>query len=97
MTASRQYATSRMRRAIGPTHDRSSSPGGGGPLGTRPWLGLRPDSPHMADGMRMEPPPSEPVPTGTMPDAIAELVPPDEPPGERPSCHGFHVAPKTLL
>ena len=86
-----------MRRAIGPTHDRSSSPSGGGPLGTRPWLGFRPDIAHMADGIRMEPPPSEPVPAGTMPDMTAAAVPPDEPPGERPRFHGFQVAPKTLL
>ena len=63
-------------RAIGPTHDRSMRPDGGGPLGTRPWLVLIPDSPHNAEGMRIEPPPSEPVPIGTMPAAMAAPYPP---------------------
>ncbi len=39
-TTSRARATSRMRRAIGPTVDRSAAPIGAGPDGTRPWVGL---------------------------------------------------------
>ena len=86
-----------MRRAIGPTHDRSIRPEGGGPLGTRPWLVLIPDSPHIAEGIRMEPPPSEPVPTGTMPAAMAAPVPPEDPPGERSRFQGLNVAPNLGL
>ncbi len=86
-----------MRRAIGPTHDRSIRPDGGGPLGTRPWLVLMPDSPQMADGMRIEPPPSEPLPTGTIPDAMAEPVPPEDPPGERSGFQGLSVGPNLGL
>ena len=39
----------------------------GPPDGTRPKEGLSPDSPHSAEGIRIEPPPSEPVASGTMP------------------------------
>jgi hypothetical protein len=40
-----------------------------------------PVSPQQDAGIRIEPPPSDPVPSGTMPAAIAAAVPPDDPPG----------------
>ena len=45
--------------------------------------------------MRIEPPPSDPVASGTSPPATAAAEPPDDPPGERSSAHGFRVAPNT--
>ena len=71
-----------MRRAMGPLVERSIQPGGlGPPAGTRPRLGFMPDRPQQALGMRMEPPPSDPVASGTMPAASAAADPPDDPPG----------------
>ena len=40
-----------------------------------------PDRPQADEGIRKDPPPSEPVASGTMPEAIAAALPPDEPPG----------------
>ena len=50
---------------------------------SRPRLGLRPTRPQQAAGMRIEPPPSLPCATGTMPAATAAAEPPEEPPGVR--------------
>src|SRR5262245_9643437 len=72
-------------------------PGQPAPLGTRPSDGLRPDRPHTADGIRIEPPPSEPVASGTRPAAIAAAAPPDDPPADRSSDHGLWVAPNSGL
>src|SRR5215217_5676130 len=61
----------------------------------RPKVGLMPNAPTKHAGMRTEPPPSEPVASGTMPAAIAAPDPPLEPPGVRSRFHGFRVTPKT--
>ena len=61
---------------------------------TRPRCGLRPNSPQQALGIRIEPPPSPPMPTGTMPLATAAAVPPLEPPGVRLVSHGLWVIPR---
>ena len=45
--------------------------------------GLKPTTPQNDAGIRIEPPPSDPVARGTMPAAIAAADPPDEPPGTR--------------
>ena len=55
---------------------------GFGQAGTRPRLGLRPTSPHMAEGIRIDPPPSVPCATGTIPEATDAAEPPLEPPVE---------------
>ena len=74
--------TSAILRAIGPRVERSAQSGGFDPPdGTRPSDGFIPDNPQHEDGIRIDPPPSDPVPSGTMPAAIAAAVPPDEPPG----------------
>src|SRR5580658_1708345 len=87
-----------MRRAMGPLVERSIQPGGWGPpAGTRPRDGFMPDRPQQADGIRMEPPPSEPVASGTMPAASAAAVPPEEPPAPWAGLKGLAVAPKTAL
>ncbi len=61
----------------------------------RPNEALYPVSPHADDGIRSEPPPSEPVASGTMPEAIAAAEPPDEPPAVCPRFHGLLVAPNS--
>ncbi len=81
---------------IGPRVDSSGqSAGSGPPLGTRPSEGLSAVRPFTAPGMRIDPPPSEPVARGTRPAATAAAEPPDDPPGERSSAHGLRVAPNT--
>src|SRR4029077_19322918 len=67
------------------------------PIGTRPSDGFMPVKPHSAAGMRIEPPPSDPVAIGTCPAATAAALPPLEPPGERVVSQGLAVRPKTLL
>ena len=64
-----------------------------GPIGTRPWLGLWPNAPHHAAGMRTEPPPSLAVTNGSTPPTKAAAAPPDEPPGLRSKLHGLRVMP----
>ena len=95
---SRARATSAKRRAMGPLVERSGQPGGfGPPEGTRPRLGFMPARPQQALGMRMDPPPSDPVARGTMPAASAAAAPPDDPPGPREWSNRFSEGPKMLL
>jgi len=83
---------------MGPFVDRSIHPGGlAPPAGTRPRLGFIPERPQQAEGIRMEPPPSEPVASGTMPAARAAADPPDDPPGPLDGSNGFMEGPKTAL
>ncbi len=56
-----------------------------------------PDSPQTAEGIRMEPPPSDPVASGTMPAARAAAAPPEEPPGPRLVSYGLRDGPKMAL
>src|SRR4051812_12472464 len=89
---------SRIVRAIGPLVERSAQPGGlGPPIGTRPRDGFMPLMPHTEEGIRMEPPPSEPVQSGTSPAAMAAPEPPEDPPAEVVSDHGLLVAPNTVF
>ena len=60
----------------------------------RPRLGFSPTRPQQAAGMRIEPPPSLPCATGSMPVATAAAAPPEEPPGVRSRSHGLRVGPK---
>src|SRR5262245_18551764 len=84
-----------MRRASGPRVDSSGQPGGWAPPpGTRPSDGLCPESPFTEHGIRIDPPPSDPVASGTRPPATAAAEPPDDPPAERAADHGLTVAPK---
>src|SRR5436190_4853585 len=87
-----------MRRAITPRVERWCQPGAlGSAVGTRPNEGFSPESPVADDGMRIEPPPSDPVAMGTIPAARAADVPPDEPPGVRSRSHGLRVIPNVGL
>ena len=58
---------------------------------------LNPTSPVKAAGMRIDPPPSVPVPIGTRPPETAAAVPPEEPPGVRSVFHGLVVVPCTRV
>src|SRR4051812_205550 len=64
-----------------------------GPNELRPRLGLRPTSPHMLAGMRIDPPPSLACAAGTMPAATAAAEPPLDPPGLCARFHGLRVGP----
>ena len=64
-----------------------------GPMETRPREGLRPTSPHMAAGIRIDPPPSLALAAGTMPEATAAAAPPEDPPGLWSVSHGLRVGP----
>src|SRR6185437_11831867 len=61
--------------------------------GTLPRDGLKPKRPHIEDGMRIDPPPSLPCATGTIPDATAAAEPPLDPPGECVVRHVLRVGP----
>jgi hypothetical protein len=67
-----------------------------GPVGVRPRVGLRPNSPQHDAGILIEPPPSPPPAIGTMPAAIAAADPPLEPPGVRDSSQGFRHGPHSF-
>ena len=95
-TTSRAATRSASFRAIGPLVDRFCQSGDWDPPdGTRPSDGFIPDSPQADDGIRSEPPPSEPVASGTMPEAMAAALPPDEPPAVCSRFHGLRVAPNS--
>ncbi len=79
-------ATSATVRAMGPTVSRSlargSTPSSEYSLPSR-MEGLRPEVPHIAEGIRTDPAVSVPKPAGTMRAAMAAAVPPLDPPGTR--------------
>src|SRR5215218_9961396 len=66
-----------------------------GHTGTRPNDGFRPTMPHTLAGMRIDPAPSLPSPSGPMPAATAAAVPPLEPPAEWLGRHGLLVRPNS--
>ena len=61
---------------------------------TAPYEGLKPTTPHMAAGWRMEPPVSEPSAQRASPAATAAAEPPLEPPGTVARSQGLRVGPK---
>ena len=88
-------AASRTVRTIGPWTEVSFQPSIlRGAIGTRPKLTFIPKRPVQQAGMRMLPPPSEPVHIGTCPDATAAEEPPLEPPDVRSGFQGLRVMPK---
>ena len=84
-------------RPIGPSTEIGVQPMGRRSTATMPGEGRKPTTPHMAAGMRSEPPVSEPVQTGSMSVASATAEPPDEPPGLSMGLNGLPVAPHTGL
>ena len=84
--------------AIGPFTVSKPDPGGvSPPIGILPCEVFMPAKPPKAAGILIEPPPSDPVPKGIIPEAKAAEVPPEDPPGENSKFHGFFVAPKGAL
>src|SRR5260370_7391217 len=63
---------------------------------TRPKVGFSPTVPHKAAGMRIDPPVSEPIATGTIRAATTAPDPPLEPPGTRLRSQGFFEGGVTL-
>ena len=97
-TTSSASAISGNVRAIGPRVERWPHVGGSSsPPGTTPCVGLNPQMPHTSDGMRIEPPPSEPVARVTIALDTATAEPPLDPPQVRPGAHGLRVGPKIRL
>src|SRR5436305_9291942 len=82
-------ATDRVRQ---PTC--ASVPSGeAGHAGTRARVGLIPQLPANAAGMRIDPPPSVPRWMLPMPRTTAATAPPEEPPGVLRVSHGLRVTP----
>ena len=81
VVASRNNAASSTVRAIGPLTLRPHHASSCGAIGTRSRCGLRPNSPHQVDGIRIDPAPSEPSAIGASPAATAAPLPPLLPPG----------------
>jgi hypothetical protein len=50
-----------------------------------------PNTPQLAAGTLIEPIPSAPCAIGTIPEATAAALPPEDPPGTRSVFHGFRV------
>src|SRR5215475_13438819 len=82
-------AASRTVRVMGPLWDRAFQRSADGHIGTRPSEGLSPKMPQRADGMRMDPAPSEPWPSGPKPAATAAPAPPEDAPEVRCRFHGL--------
>ena len=60
---------------------------------TRPRDGFSPTVPQKEDGVRIEPPPSAPWASGTMPAATAAAEPPLDPATPRLGSQGLRVEP----
>jgi len=65
--------------------------------GTTPGPGLMPRSPQLEAGMRIEPPPSAARAIGTIAEATAAALPPDDPPGVCSRLQGLREIPKASL
>ncbi len=81
-------AASATLRVIGP----ATRPIYGGSIGTRPRLGLSPNTPHQPAGSRIEPPMSVPMCSGPYPAASPAAAPALDPPGFLEKSHGLRVS-----
>src|SRR5437763_3888427 len=79
---------------IGPACDTSPKADAGW-TATLPKVGLCPNTPEKAAGMRIEPPASVPTASGQIPAARATALPPLLPPGVRSRFHGLRVTPES--
>ena len=90
-------AQQRTLGASGPMESRLADSGSTPSMLTRRAVGLKPVSPHSAEGMRTEPPVSEPMAAMAMPSVTEMAAPEDEPPGMRPPsasrCQGLRGVP----
>jgi hypothetical protein len=64
---------------------------------TRPGVGFNSAIPQQCAGMRIDPPPSLPIPPAEQKEAIAADSPPLDPPGVRSRFQGLLVRPVTWL
>ena len=80
-------AVSATVRPIGPLIEKNESGPGAGE--TRLRDGLMPNEPHHDDGLRIDPPPSEPCEIGQSPATSADAAPPDDPPQLRSRSQGL--------
>jgi len=78
--APRTWAQSRALRHIGPTWSSDSASGKTPARLTRPQVGLRPVTPFMVEGKRIDPPVSEPSEAAHRPAAVATPDPDDDTP-----------------
>src|SRR5437588_9548606 len=78
---------------IGPVCASDPQDGGEKPgeRGTRPKVGMSPNTPQNDDGTRIEPTPSVPIAIGPQPAATPAAAPPLDPPLVRPGFQGFRV------
>ena len=76
-------AQQRTLAPSGPIESSELDSGSAPSMGTRRCVGLKPVSPHSADGMRTEPPVSLPIATAAMPSVTDTAAPLLEPPGMR--------------
>src|SRR5262245_48891614 len=60
---------------------------------TRPNVGRRPARPQRAEGLRIDPPVSVPMPNATQPAAVADAGPADDPLEPNFRFHGLFVQP----
>ena len=65
----------------------------GAPVTRRPRDGFNPTVPQKEEGVRIEPPPSAPCASGTIPAATAAAEPPLDPATPRDGSQGLRVAP----
>src|SRR5436305_5730715 len=70
-------------------------PSGVKSCGTSPSVCLKPTIPQQAAGMRLDPPPSVPMPIGPSPAATAAAAPPDDPPDVRDRSQGLAARPNS--
>src|SRR6185437_655151 len=84
-------------RAIGPIESMLCDSGKAPSMVIRCRLGLKPTSPQIAAGIRVEPPVSLPIEMSHMPSAAATTAPDDEPPGTRLRSAGLPGVPKCGL
>lgn len=66
-----------------PTESKLTDSGSTPSLGMRDAVGLHPTKPHIAAGMRQEPPVSVPMAAAAMPSVTDTAAPEEEPPGMR--------------
>ena len=88
------HQASSTLRASGPTQSQVGLSGTTPVSDTSPHDGLRPTRPQQAEGMRIDPPVSDPIDTWHMPVAAATAPPPVEPPATCDGSCGWRTGPK---
>src|SRR6056297_2734685 len=84
-SAARISAQSSTERARGPTVSNFAQSGTTPPSDTRPDVVFRPTRSFQADGMRTDPPVSDPIPQAARSKATLAAAPDEDPPGTAPA------------